>query len=206
MSIRIYGVTSGFIELDSPPVGNSASVTLPTTNGVLATESFANTAGGLVYITGQSFNAVSSLSVNNCFNSNYDNYRIVLRCTSSSSFEINMRMRLSGTDNTTANCAYQDLNISGTTATAARYSSLTSMFIAALSTSYNVLSMDLFDPAAAIPTTYHVIEARQANSSSPETRFLTGGHNVSTAYDGFSLIISSGTITGTLRIYGYRNS
>lgn len=39
MSIRIYGATSGYIELDAPAVANSASVTLPTTNGVLATTS-----------------------------------------------------------------------------------------------------------------------------------------------------------------------
>jgi hypothetical protein len=36
--------------------------------------------------------------------------------------------------------------------------------------------------------------------------FVSGYHNVSTAYDGFSLTINAGTMTGgTIRVYGYRN-
>lgn len=200
--MKINGTTSGSVTLAAPATGSDVTLTLPGSAGTAAL----TTDTGLAFITSSTFSAASTVNINNCFTSTYDNYRIVLRCTSSSNFEINMRMRLSGTDNTSANCAYQDLQIANTTVTASRFSGLTSMFVASLSTSNNVISLDLFDPAIAAPTTYHVLGGRAANATTVESRFIVGGHNVSTAYDGLSLLTSSGTISGTARIYGYRNS
>jgi hypothetical protein len=34
----------------------------------------------------------------------------------------------------------------------------------------------------------------------------SAAHDVATAYDGFTIFPSSGTIAGTIRVYGYKNS
>ena len=49
---------------------------------------------GLVYVAGTAFSAASSVSVNNCFTSTYDNYRIMMRITNSAA--VNMQWRVRG--------------------------------------------------------------------------------------------------------------
>jgi hypothetical protein len=47
----------------------------------------------------------------------------------------------------------------------------------------------------------------QSGSTSPEIGIFNGIHNVSTAYTGFTILFTDvTTATGTLRIYGLKNS
>lgn len=71
---------TGTVSLASPaftgtPTAPTATAGTNTTQ--LATTEFANTAGGLVYITSTALTSGSLVTVSNCFSSTYDNYRVI---------------------------------------------------------------------------------------------------------------------------------
>ncbi len=67
---------------------------------------------GLVLLNTTSFSAVSSQSVNDVFSATYENYFLLVRTTASSD-NINIRMRVSGSDDSTSN--YHNLGLRITT-------------------------------------------------------------------------------------------
>ena len=169
-------------------------------------------ASGLTLIgSPTTFTTSSAVSVNNCFSATYDNYRIMLKLSAAtgSGTEMLVRLRASGTDATTnyttmRQLSYSagvtaDLNPTGTDDWTMGVISSTSP------TGLHTASMDIFDPFAATPTqgtsilngyyggSYYLLICSDTNTNS-------------TSYDGFSLIPLLGTITGTVRVYGYQNS
>jgi hypothetical protein len=164
--------------------------------------------GGLVHIATESFSAVSSVSVNGCFTSTYENYKIVISSlTASTASGFRMRMRVAGSDNSaasyntlgrvTASLSSGDYNVSA--ATYFEFGGLNSGFAYAT-------TMELQSPQLAQNTNAGFNHA--GRNSVPDGQCVFGGmaHYVSTAFDGFSLFPNTGTITGTIRIYGYLNS
>lgn len=154
---------------------------------------------GLDLITAQSFTAVSSLSVNNCFDADYENYRIVLHCSQSATNTTRLRLRAAGVDDTASIYTYavgQFIPGWGTLENATSTSGCVGYCSAA---AYEVAAMDIFKPAVAVPTFI-------LSDGSYGLR-LTGQtyHSAATAFDGFTLYPASGTFTGNLRVYGYRN-
>ena len=161
--------------------------------------------GGQVTMT-----AATALSVNGCFTSAYDNYQIVwdIRSTSAASWYLNMRMRAAGTDAATAYLsAFAYPNFTTDTVAGFGVSAGVTSFVfgyigdAALGNS-GVMSMRT--PAIAARTTMNYQSGTFAAGGSS---WAGGGiHTTATAYDGFSMSPMTGNITGTLRIYGLRNS
>jgi hypothetical protein len=161
--------------------------------------------GGLTYITSSSFSASSAVNVNNCFTSTYDNYRVILTVVGSTTVNLQLRMRVSAADATGANYTYQDLKADGATVAGARASSQTVGIIGyTVNTDPNAYSLDVYRPAIATPTAIRSVSVYGYTSATIWDNAIT--HSLSTAYDGFSIIPSTGTITGTVRVYGYRNS
>ena len=81
-----------------------ASINNPSAgSGGLAISAAGNVTGaGLDLIVTQSFSAVSSVSLDNCFSGDYDNYRVLVHVKSAAaSGFIMMRLRSSGTDAST---------------------------------------------------------------------------------------------------------
>jgi hypothetical protein len=157
---------------------------------------------GLVHITTQTFTTSGAVNVNNCFTSAYDNYKIILFGLGTVNTDLYFRVRLSGTDAAGASdYVTQDVRLSTTSVTAAR--STSSAFIGVSFTSDPMfMDMTVFRPAIAATT------GIQYSSGGGAYLTLLGGgrHGLNTAYDGFSLIPASGTITGTVRVFGMRNS
>lgn len=214
MSIRIYGATSGYIELDAPAVANSASVILPTTSGVLATQSFANTAAGLQYITSQSFSAVSAVNVNNCFSSTYDNYFYVGHVACTAAFtQIGLRLRVSGADNSTSgNYLWGGAYVRWVTSTtvAGDHSSTTGTYFPLTDGDGNPSFFEgkLFSPFASRLTGFTNVQAFNNGGSLNDGYWenFSGSMTVTTSYTGLTIFPISGNITGTISIYGLRNS
>lgn len=207
MSLRIYGATSGYIELDAPAVANSASVTLPTTNGVLATESFANTAGGLVYITGQNFNSVSAVNVNNCFSSTYDNYRLMLITTATGTDDVNLRLRSNGID-TIINYNRQVFAADGTTTGVARATAQTSHYFIRTSNNGTIRQtsiLDIFSPFLSVVTNFQTYFGNFYSATTPYVGIVVGNQSDSSSFDGFTLLTGAGTFSGNIKVYGYKN-
>lgn len=172
-------------------------------------ESAISGSGGMSLITTQSFSAQATVSVNNCFTSTYENYRVIVTGRGGDSLDVHIRLRASGSDNTTANAyVIQRLRVSGTSATSARdTTTLWSSGAGIWRSTANVLNgaaIDFWRPALAEPTSIIVHDLDTGDGATLELKAAT--HNQSTAYDGFSLITSTSTITGTLWVYGYKKS
>jgi hypothetical protein len=184
--------TTGFVEAavglaPSPPTSIANS-------GGSATLS-----GNTVTLTG-----VSSVSLNGVFTGDYDNYRMVIDFASSGNGRVSSRLRVAGTDNTTAN-SYTDqlLSVNNTTLTGGRTTTdKWDDFFSMHSTRRNAYSVDIYAPALAQPTQFTAF----GNYSNAEATSLlvTGSHNQSTAYDGLTLFPNTGTISGTVSVYGYK--
>jgi hypothetical protein len=121
---------------------------------------------------------------------------------------INFRFRVSGADNSTSNyfdrfVGFTDFN----TADNFRNSSQSSHFIMPLNSGDNdfyATKMEVFDPFASIKTKALLhIDGVVASSAAQVT--LIGGtfFNATTSFTGFSLIASTGDITGSVSTYGF---
>lgn len=176
-------------------------------SGGLAISASGNVTGaGLDLITTQSFSAVSSVSINSCFSATYENYRVLLSLSSASTCDILCRMRASGSDTTTStyNWAYSrggrsTLSDGGAAladskwiihSTTTGYVSQYHLDIYRANTNGQV---GMISQAFAYDGGY-VITARGGNCTQ------------ATAHDGITVYTSTGTMTGSLRIYGHRNS
>lgn len=182
------------------PAGPTAASGTNTTQ--LATTAFVQGASGLTLITAESFSAVSSVSINSCFTSTYNNYRITIAGTASSTANIQIRMRAAGTDATGSDYSSGSLFIS-TSATAfeAGNSAANIGLIGRWQSGGNAAtSIDIFGPELAEDT--RAVSDTGSNTSGYTFFFY---HNSASAYDGFSIIAGAGNLTGIIRVYGYKN-
>jgi len=154
------------------------------------------------------FSGASTVSLNGCFSSTYDNYKIILEIESASAnTQISMRMRVAGTDNSASNYWNnrfygQASSLVSTGATAAGTSFLT---VAEYETGVATSILDLFQPFK-IGTTRMIGSGEFRYASFYQHSFVkTGQMTVTTSYDGFTLLNTAGNITGTIRVYGYKN-
>lgn len=151
------------------------------------------------------FSGASSVSLNGCFTSAYDNYLIILHTTASAGGRCDMRLRTSNTDATGGNYSWSgQYNISsantysgegaGTTATAGG--------ITGLDTTQGSLRLTLFKPFLAEHTQWE-----SAGHDGIYRRIYGGIHTLNTSYDGFTIYNTSAgaTITGKIRVYGLKN-
>jgi len=200
-----------FVVVDNPSGATAAN---KITYGNFSTAISNTLAPGLVYITGTTVTSGSSTTVvfNNCFSSTYDNYRIIIDnfFTSTGNRGLNLRLRASGSDATGSN--YNNVFHGLTMAAAAsNFTGTTDYASTGVYNSSNTLglshcSMDVFSPNKA-ERTY-----AQVQSILYDSQWITRNglwqHDLTTAYDGFTLLLSStGNITQVrVRVYGYRNS
>lgn len=148
-----------------------------------------------------SFSGCSSVSLNDVFSATYDNYKVLLTI-SGANVTGTMRFRVSGADNSTANYNLQTLRVTGTTIDGGRSTGQTSFTnIGGVATVEMPVEMTITYPFATAKTGISVY----ASNSDDLSRItgMGGYFDATTSFTGFSLIPSSGTITGTVRIYGY---
>jgi len=156
---------------------------------------------GMVLLNTTSFSAVASQSINDVFTSTYSNYRIIFDCSNSTSASMSFRVRVSGSDLTTNTYKYGH-NINGyTNSVSADGSSSSSAWVIGYADGASFTTiLDLINPQATKNTFGIYAVARDSST-------FAGGAlvNNSTSYTGFTIFSSSGTLTGTVRIYGYNN-
>lgn len=134
------------------------------------------------------------------FSSTYDNYLIQFVGTASGGINPKIRMRANTTDATGANYNDQYLNVTGTTVGAARTTGATAGSLPPLSTDRGAFSIDLYSPFLAQPTGYYAVG--QSTISTISWQGWCGQHTLSTSYNGFTILVDSGTFNGTFYIYG----
>lgn len=161
---------------------------------------------GLVHINTTTFSAVSSVSINDVFTSDYQNYKVLIKGISSNNgVDTFIRYRTSGTDNSSATYQLQYIEYFNSTLGAFRANNQTNALIGLFDddNDANFISTEISSPNLAARTTA-LSTAISANGGgfvrTPYTYF-----NNTTIFDGFTFYGSSGTLTGTIRVYGYRN-
>jgi hypothetical protein len=165
------------------------------------------TNGGLVYVTQSTFSAVSTASFNSCFTSSFDNYRIVGNITATASNVLYFRVRSGGTDRTNADYAWCRSYVAANATTGAAGIYGASYMIAAVANTNGrqSFSLDVFGPNLSGFTNV----AGQSTEMAAAMFYLQqiGGISTATAtFDGFSVLPVSGTISGEIRVYGYRQA
>ena len=167
----------------------------------------------MTYIkTGETtFSAVTSVSIDNCFSADYDNYVLVASVSSTlseSSASMQGRLRAGGSDSTGNNYVKQLLAADNTTISASRTSAqgFWGNIIGDNKTGEHGFSFTrLQTPFGAVQTTGWVDYNSYTTGNIALRRRLLG-HDLTTSYDGITVFIASGTITGKLTVYGLRES
>ena len=163
---------------------------------------------GMWLITNTTISAAATTNVNDVFSADYPNYRIVLNGTASTvaNQPLTMRLRVSGSDANTgyeyerlyqySNSVAGDRNVLGTDEWIVTDTNQTAKFF---------FEAIVFAPFSAAPTKM-LCRAGGDNSSTGFSNVSISGYNSnSTSYTGFSLI-TGGTISGSLQVYGMRSA
>lgn len=155
-------------------------------------------------------NGGSSMSYDNVFTTDYRNYRINFSLTNSTSQPIYFRFRAASADNSTTNYfdVVQGVQINGT-ANNILQSSQTSFTLGYAGSTENLRlsgTIDVFSPQTA--TNHYIL----GTGTSPDSTFsramilnYASYFGTTTQFDGFKILPNSGTITGVVQIYGYRD-
>lgn len=169
------------------------------------------TASGLVYITGASFSASSTVSMaSGVFTSTYSNYLVILNITSSAG-DAQQLMRVNNAGTPRANDYYGgSLRAGSASASAVTGSSNASSWnllaLANTGAFYGAVTFTVYEPANASVKTRVSGHGFGANDSNQASGILFGGvYNVAEANDGLTWNTST-TITGFYKVYGIANS
>lgn len=159
---------------------------------------------GLDLIYAANFTTAAEVIMDGKFAAAYRNYRIIFQATGSAAAALSAQLRLSGTNAAGASdYKTQSLYSYGTVVTAAG-SSAGSWELGAVRTSVeNALSMDIYSPAAAQNTGFTLLMTDFDTNLTG--RQHVGRHVLNTAYDGMRIYPASGTVTGRVKLYGYRD-
>jgi hypothetical protein len=163
--------------------------------------------GGLTMLKAETaFSAVTSFNSGTVFSSAYTNYLVKLRYTTTSG-DVFVQMSSAGTPATGANYNYQSTGAYGnTTAVIEGADSQTSgrLTSGSVGTFYSSATIDLFSPFVAEPTTISTFGMISEGSyTAAVIKLAYTNHTLSTSYDGFTLLVPTGTMTGTYTVYGY---
>lgn len=166
---------------------------------------------GLWKISETSLTSVTN-SISNVFSSTYDSYRVVisnLQNASSTTRNVTLRFR-TGSDDTGANYFSGNYFLYGTNAAGNSHATgQTAANLVAVGLGANNgggLSFDVINPNLAKATVFHGTRYSYQNDVSAYVfTAFGGGVNTATQYTGFSIIGVTDNLSGTVRVYGYRN-
>ena len=155
--------------------------------------------------------ATTTLSTNStiltgCFSSSYLNYSMLINQASlSTGFDIFFRLRVGGVTNTSSIYNQQALSASG--GSVGGIGDVNTQQWRAVITDTNAIGksiINIYNPAIAANTgyDYNSIGLVAGNYT---TRMGSGSHVTATAYDSIEFTTAGGNMSGTVRVYGYRN-
>jgi len=213
-SVMVFGGTAARSSAIPTPtegmttyIGTTGTATIPQIETY--TGSAWQTPYGMTLVGNANFTAASSVVFNNVFTSAFDNYVIKMKHTSTNQGSVvSLRLRVGGTDDTSANYRYWGYNVMTATGVASYGNNATSVFVGSVTSTSPVYAQhEIASPALAESTTGSTLVSRLDGSNRMDFYGLGNIHTVSTAYDGFNMIAPGGqTITGSIKVYGLRNS
>lgn len=181
-----------------------------TASSLNANLSFAATNASLVFVGSSSFSASSAVNLDSVFSATYNNYKINFSFTASvNGVSIGMRLRVGGVTNSSANYNQFAMTSAGSNYYASTNStgntSWSEIYYSSSTQPRSSMVFEIYNPFATTNTAV-IGSFIKTFTGSPEFVNIGLGTTVTTSYDGFSIIPASGTITGTVAVYGMRNS
>jgi hypothetical protein len=157
---------------------------------------------GLVLINTTSFSGVSSQAINTVFNSTYTNYRVFFNIKLSSDTDVYLRIRSGTTDLSSASAyLYGRYYVGETSSFASQIENnigATQIPIAILGTWQGHSAMEFSSPFATEVTTFSLMASGRFTLMT-----MASLNNNTTSYDGFNFYPQTGTMTGSVSVYGY---
>lgn len=160
--------------------------------------------GGTVGATGAiTFSSVSSLSVNSFITSTYNKYKIYLDVTNSTLAQCYFRFRTGTTDKASEyyGAGFKS-NYAGATGSNQAKNNGTEGWVCQIATSAAFVDFDLYKASG---TTAGIKGLSSDQYDAQVIMFAYWNNGLTSSVDGFTIYPSSGTMSGTLRIYGYKN-
>lgn len=146
-------------------------------------------------------NAVTSVAVTGAFSADYDNYKIVISGGVAST-DVGLLLQM-GSTATGYYGVYIYSAYSGTTVLGSNTNNGSSWSAGSSSTQGHQMSVDVLNPFAAKRTSFGGFNQNTTTNAGPVTGYLAN----TTSYTGFTLSLTSGTLTGgTINVYGYRST
>lgn len=161
--------------------------------------------GDLQFITSASGTTAASISIDGCFSAAYDHYLVMRNVLGSvDTANLNVRLRVASADDSGANYRNQYVFSSSTSVSGARATGGT-FFDRLLGytevTSFGFSRTWISNPFGAVRTTAWTDEGYDHDGSIAMLSVVQE-HDLTTSYDGFTVIPGSGTITGSVYVYG----
>jgi hypothetical protein len=154
-----------------------------------------------------SFSAASTVSLNGVFNSTYDNYRVIFNLIGvSTSNTIGMKYRVNNTDTSTLYYAQGTAVVNGSTASASSNTNTASIdILPSLDSGSAGISFAIIEfinpfPVSTNKYNFQTLEGRAGYTSRSGSGTIAEANK---SYDGFTLLTSTGTMTGSVSVYGY---
>jgi hypothetical protein len=183
------------------------AISTATVPGQILTSAYVNNNinSGLVYVGESSFSASSAVNLDSVFSATYQNYKIEILITASSQVMLQYKYRVGGASNSTANYSNQYIVADGTTLVAARNTGQTIGDVGQMTASgMSMMEVTVYDPFSA--TTTGMLTTTGTFVGEAYARNQVNVFKASTSFDGISFIPVSGTVTGTVRVYGFRQA
>lgn len=206
MSLVLNSSGGGSVTINEPSTASNFTQTLPAATGTLA---LTNNAGlSLVKVTGGTLSAASAITVDSCFTSTYINYIIYINAayTGSADQDAYLQFRAGGSTNSSAAYPYNVnyINAGVNAGTAASSSGGATSWVLYDNMDSGAIfngSIQVFNPQTSTKTTGQwFLYAEDSGNFKQMLGF--GFQSQSTSFDGFTLTLQSGTLTGTYDVYG----
>ena len=110
-------------------------------------------------------------------------------------------MRNAETDDDGSNYIQQNMRAAATSVTGSTSTGTTGFINGAGASTQLYASVSIYKPFLASKTNF----LSTFSAADPNIGLISTEHQLTNSYDGFTIIASAGTITGTIRIYGYKN-
>lgn len=195
---------------DYPALGQDLAedieAVLPTLGGLtlISPTSIANSGGTASSTSGTTtFTTVNSVSLNGVFSATYAHYRIMLDYVASTGGTTNARLRTGGTDNTANSYFWRGADVGALTSASG---GTTSWEIGSNATGGNLFQTDLMNPFASLYTLGSWVHLRSTAAVVATWRGGAIGYEATTSFDGITIFPASGTITGKIRVYGWKGA
>jgi len=155
------------------------------------------------------FTTAATVSIDNCFSASYTHYLVVRNLLGSAAdVTLGVRVRVSSTDDSGANYREQRVYAASTTVGGSRSTGQTVWTWASGYTeiaAFGYVALKISNPFEAVRTTAWADVSYGASGSIEMLRTVMA-HDLTTSYTGFTVIPGSGTITGSITVYGLKES